>query len=205
MWRFLTFVAAWMVLLGQEVGRAQSPSDTSSEADTAPEGDSSDEAARVTYELGRAAFDAGDFEQALGHFRRAYELSPRVQLLFNIGTTADRLQRNEEALEALEEYLERAPDAPNADNVRGRVRILREAVEQDRQVEAALENAGAADQDQRRRRRLIGILSAVGAVVLGGVIAAIVVATRPKPEPYLEGDIGVQFTLSNRAFWTGAP
>ena len=56
-----------------------------------------DAAARKHFEQGRAAFEETDWEQALQHFRDAYRLSHRPQLQYNIGVTADRLQRDEEA------------------------------------------------------------------------------------------------------------
>ena len=65
-----------------------------------------DAAARKHFEQGRAAFEETDWEQALLHFRDAYRLSHRPQLQYNIGVTADRLQRDEEALQAFESYLE---------------------------------------------------------------------------------------------------
>jgi tetratricopeptide (TPR) repeat protein len=99
------------------VGLQSSPADAqSSEAD--------DALARERYQAAVVAFDAGSYEAALDLFRGAYELSPRPQLLYNIGTTADRLRRNVEAVEAFEAYLEQAPNASNAESVRRRIEVL---------------------------------------------------------------------------------
>ena len=59
-----------------------------------------DAAARKQFEHGRSAFEQSDYEQALTHFRNAYRLSHRGQLQYNIGITATRLQRDQEALVA---------------------------------------------------------------------------------------------------------
>lgn len=92
--------------------------------------DSSEDArnaqARAIFEAGRVAFEAANYEDALRHFREAYQLSGRWQLLYNIGIAADRLRRDREALEAFEEYLRRAPaDAPQRPDAEARVRVLR--------------------------------------------------------------------------------
>lgn len=87
--------------------------------------DLKDEEARRLFEAARLAFQDGRFEDALRSFRRAYELSDRPGLLYNIGTAADRLRHDEEAIEAFEEYLEQAPDAPNRGEVERRLEVLR--------------------------------------------------------------------------------
>jgi len=60
-----------------------------------------DTAARQYFERGREAFEQADYESSLVYFRHAYRLSGRGELQYNIGVAADRLQREEEALEAL--------------------------------------------------------------------------------------------------------
>ena len=66
---------------------------------------SADEEARVHFEAGRVAFSRGRYESALASFQEAYELSQRPALLYNIGTTFDRLRRDQEAIEAVERFL----------------------------------------------------------------------------------------------------
>jgi tetratricopeptide (TPR) repeat protein len=88
-----------------------------------------DEEARALYAAGQRAFEAGSFERALEHFRRAYDLSHRVGLLYNIGVANDRLRRDTEALEAFEAYLAQTPESdPQRSQVAARVTALREAV-----------------------------------------------------------------------------
>jgi len=91
-----------------------------------------DSEARGLFLAGQAAFEGGRFEEALEHFERAYELSHRAELLYNIGTTAERLRIDERAIEAYERYLEEIPESDLRANVEGRLRLLREQVERRR-------------------------------------------------------------------------
>jgi hypothetical protein len=88
-----------------------------------------DAEARALFDAGRVAFDEGRFENALEHFQRAYDLSQRPGLLFNIGTAADRLRDDEVALHAFERYLELVPDTENRASVEARIAALRRALE----------------------------------------------------------------------------
>jgi tetratricopeptide (TPR) repeat protein len=87
-----------------------------------------DEEARSLFEAGRTAFAAGRFESALARFREAYELSGRTALLYNIGTAADRLRRDAEALEAFRAYVAAEPGAENRGEVEARIAVLERAV-----------------------------------------------------------------------------
>ena len=143
-----------------------------------------DALARERYQAAVVAFDAGSYEAALDLFRSAYQLSPRAQLLYNIGTTADRLRRNAEAVEAFEAYLEQAPDASNADSVRRRIEVLREEIARQRALEEAAAAAVATDEPDeasssrgRKRRRVIG--GVIGAVLaVGGGVALAIALSR---------------------------
>jgi hypothetical protein len=95
-----------------------------SEADAA----TLDTEARLLFEAGRSAFVDGRYEAALERFQEAYETSRRPDLLYNIGTTADRLRRDEEALKAFTGYLAALPEAENRREVEARIASLREAI-----------------------------------------------------------------------------
>ncbi|MCA9575928.1 MAG: tetratricopeptide repeat protein [Polyangiales bacterium] len=97
---------------------------------------SADEEARALFEAGRLAFSRGRYEQALGHFQEAYELSHRSALLYNIGTTHDRLRQDQQAIDAFEQFLEAEPDSDLVPEVQERVRILRENQRPDLSPEA---------------------------------------------------------------------
>lgn len=87
-----------------------------------------DAEARSVFEAGTVAFDDARYADALSYFQRAYELSERPALLYNIGVAADRLRQDEVALDAFERFLELVPDHPRRRDVLARVEVLRAAV-----------------------------------------------------------------------------
>ncbi len=87
-----------------------------------------DREARALSEAGLTAYHAGRYESALEYFERSYALSQRGALLFNIGAAAERLRRDERAIEAYEAYLEAVPNAQNREAVLSRLEILRRHV-----------------------------------------------------------------------------
>ncbi len=106
-------LSPWSLAQAQEEGAAE-PTDSNTER------------ARSLFAAGRAAFEANDYEDALRHFRESHALSGRPALLYNIGVAADRLRRDEEALEAFERYLREAgADAPQRGDAEARARVLR--------------------------------------------------------------------------------
>ncbi len=64
--------------------------------------------ARVHFERGLVLFGQQDHLGALAEFQRAYELSHRPSVLFNLGVTYQALHRYPQAAAAIEEYLARA-------------------------------------------------------------------------------------------------
>ena len=86
-----------------------------------------DAEARRMFEDGRAAYEAGNFEAGLNYFQRAYDLSARPGLLFNIGQAAYRMHSDERALKAFKAYLAQTPNAPNRVEVEQRIRELEQA------------------------------------------------------------------------------
>ncbi len=100
-----------------------------SEAQAAQTQDYRDKAARGLFEAGSVAFEEGRYEEALGHFQQAYQLSPnRHLLLYNVGSSFDRLRKDREALENFEKYLQLNPTAQNRAAVESRVKVLRDAI-----------------------------------------------------------------------------
>jgi tetratricopeptide (TPR) repeat protein len=85
------------------------------------------EDARALYARGKAAYDAGDYQEALSQFSRAYALHPTPALLFNMAQ-ASRLSgagHCAEALELYERYLERDPAPENPAEIRDRIAQMR--------------------------------------------------------------------------------
>ncbi len=64
--------------------------------------------ARASFDDATQAFEVGDYARAAAGFRRAYELTTHPDLLYNVYTSLERLSgREEEAAEALSQYLDR--------------------------------------------------------------------------------------------------
>lgn len=82
----------------------------------------------MLFEAARVAYAAGRFEDSLGYFQRAYEMSNRPVLLYNIGSAADKLRRDAVALDAFRRYLEAMPTAENREEVTSRIQVLEQVV-----------------------------------------------------------------------------
>jgi len=142
------------------------------------QGKANDSAARKQFERGRTAFENTDYEQALVHFRNAYRLSQRGQLQYNIGIAASRLQRDEEALRAFQNYLEEVENPPREQEVLKRIAALEEEIEQKKEAERQLTEAEGGSEKSNRgssgrkvpRSAIIGS-SVLGAVGVGGIVA----------------------------------
>ncbi|MCB9615857.1 MAG: hypothetical protein H6722_25770 [Sandaracinus sp.] len=67
--------------------------------------------ARDAFQQGSDAYAEARYGEALRLFRRAFELSGRTALLYNIGLTADRLRDDAAAVDAFERYLASGEDA----------------------------------------------------------------------------------------------
>ncbi len=102
--RHPTFVATALAVACSLAGRGAfaQPAPTPTEEQVA-EG-------RVHFERGVALFDQGNHDGALIEFQRAWELSQRSSVLFNIAATCQALRRYGEAIAALERFLTDARD-----------------------------------------------------------------------------------------------
>jgi hypothetical protein len=126
----LAAVVVVLVLAPQVASRAQAQATANPEY--LPDDDADqDRRAREAFEQGRKAYDDGDYRAAWGHFHRSYELSHRPELLYNIGQTADRLRRDQDAVTAFRQYLEQRPNADNRREVENRLRALEERMQQE--------------------------------------------------------------------------
>lgn len=102
-----------------------------------------DEAARELYREGDRFYAEGRYEEALDQFSKAFELSGRATLLFNMANSYERLARYAEAAEVLRRY---SPDATDDEKTALRKRIARLDERAEAQVRAAV--ARAAEQDE---------------------------------------------------------
>ncbi len=82
---------------------------------------------REAFEQGLAAFQARDYATALQRFERAYTLTRSAEFLFNIGLTLERLERRDEAITALQQYLTLRPSSPQRAVVERHIADLRAA------------------------------------------------------------------------------
>lgn len=110
-------LAAWMVLClaaGSAGAQQAAAGGQSREA-------SDDEVARGLFQAGKAAYEGGNYAEAVNFFEQAHVRSRRPQLLFNIGQAADRARQDEKAVISFRAYLEQVPDATNRAEVEARV------------------------------------------------------------------------------------
>ena len=175
----------WVMVNGAVVGTLGlvGPAHAQTQIDEVARSEADDAAAREQFVLGRAAYRGANYDAALVYFTRAYDLSGRSELLYNVGISADRLGRDEKAIEAFEKYLEDTVDPSRGQEVRERLEFLRLAEESKRREEQLAAAAMAADAapgivegpsgQQIPRSAIIGgsILGAVG--VAGVAIMAV--------------------------------
>jgi tetratricopeptide (TPR) repeat protein len=180
-------VAAAMLLA--PIASAQAPEEAS-----APATDDELEARQI-FEAGRQAFVEGRFENALVLFQRSYDLSGRSVLLFNIASCHDRLRQDEQALAAFRRYLEELPDAPNRDEVTGRIAELEAAIERNRLLAAQASAPTIVVEDRTPVYGTWWFWTVVGAVVVGGTIAAILLLSEDSLEEPIVGNTGLTAAL----------
>ena len=156
----------------------------------------SEEAAKALYAAARAEYDAGQFKNALLHFRDAYDQSMRPQLLYNVGLAADRLRYNQTARDAFVRYLKELPDADNRVEVENRIKALREIIDREAAASRAPSAVAAAapvlagtdartsapPKSDRQEASGGGLMSkwwfwTVAGVVVAGATTGIIVAT----------------------------
>ncbi|HWE27073.1 MAG TPA: hypothetical protein VHB97_03680 [Polyangia bacterium] len=87
--------------------------------------------AKKSFAEGKAAFERGDYEQALGAYQRANMILPAPNLYYNIGATYERLGRYQEAALAFDKYFELA-GTPTSDEDKQFQEKLRARAEADR-------------------------------------------------------------------------
>lgn len=83
-----------------------------------------DQEARALFAAGQVAVDEGRYAAAIDYFQRAYELSRRPALLFNLASAAEHMRRDQLALDAYRAYVDAVPGAPNRTIVEARIRVL---------------------------------------------------------------------------------
>lgn len=105
-----------------------------------------DERARLHFRTAQTYYDAGDYESALHEFQEAYDHSHRAELLWNLYLTHERLGQFEQAVGALESFLEGGHPGFERPVVESRLEHLRSRVQR-RQAGDADEGDAQADPD----------------------------------------------------------
>lgn len=119
------WIIAGLLSFGVVHGVKAQESESSDGASDAPASDpAAQERARRHFEAGSSHYDAGSYEDALREFERAYELSGRPQLLYNLSLCHRNLNQLEQSLSFLVRYLQEVEDIPNRSILEARVRNL---------------------------------------------------------------------------------
>jgi tetratricopeptide (TPR) repeat protein len=90
--------------------------------------DQNTEEARRLYESATRHFDLTEYEAALNDFKEGYRRKDDPVFLYNIAQCYRLLNKNDDALKFYRNYLRRAPDAPNRDEVEKRIATLQESI-----------------------------------------------------------------------------
>ncbi len=122
--RFLLGIATLVALThlhGAPPAAAQDDgADDGAEAAAAPD-------ARELFLRGQAAYERGDYEDAVEAWEAGYALDPRPLLQYNLGQAYERLGELPKAVGAFETYLENAdPNDPNQQRARAQLAAIRE-------------------------------------------------------------------------------
>jgi tetratricopeptide (TPR) repeat protein len=127
-----------------------------------------DERARVHFQAGSQYYEVGDYELAAREFEQAYELSGRVELLYNLYSAHDRAGSYEPAADALERYLEREAEMEPARraSLTQRLERLRARIDADSDV-GPNEPAPTRTDDSEGSAPIAGIVALIGAGALG--------------------------------------
>lgn len=86
---------------------------------------SSDEQARLHFQVAASYYEQADYESALREFQSAYRLSQRAQLFFNISLCYQQLGNLNEAITYLERYLNEVTEIENRPSLEQRLGNLR--------------------------------------------------------------------------------
>jgi len=80
--------------------------------------------ARLHFQSGASYYEAGSYEDALREWNRAYQLSNRSELLYNLSLAHQGLNQLSEAVDYLRRFLAEVHDIPNRANLELRVQNL---------------------------------------------------------------------------------
>jgi tetratricopeptide (TPR) repeat protein len=92
-----------------------------------------EKAAREAFERGRVFYDGGEFDQAAGAFEEAYRLSRRDALLYNLYLAYRDANQQQQAADALRNYLAKVPNIENRSQLEARLHALDQGLARERE------------------------------------------------------------------------
>jgi len=93
-------------------------------------------AARDHFRRGTTLYDLGRYHDAAKEYEAAFESKDDPALLFNIAQSYRLAHEYNEAMRAYRSFLRRVPDAPNAAQVRERIREMQELIDKQKETES---------------------------------------------------------------------
>jgi tetratricopeptide (TPR) repeat protein len=141
--------------------------------------------AHLLYQAGKAYYDDANYDSAITQFREAYKKDCTKHELLIIISRAYELKSNRAAaIDALEEYLKRAPSSPDAQQHRTRIENLRKQLAAQPPAAAAAAPAATeppvASPPAEVREHTVPPWIVVGLGGAGVIVGVVLVATTPK-------------------------
>lgn len=117
----VAIAVALIAAIGASVRAQEAP--PPEETPPAAQPDPGDAQALALYEQGDRRYAEGRYEEAIELFEKAYALSPRPLLLYNMANTFERMGEYQRAADALERYI-KSGDAADVDTLGQRLRQI---------------------------------------------------------------------------------
>jgi len=177
-----------------------------------------DREARDAFNIGRTAYESGDYQLAYDKFKESFQLSHEPALLYNIASALQGLKRPHDAAEALQSFLRLQPNDPDRAKIEQRIATLEEeqrmidaerkkaedAAEAERRAHEVnltppppetrtviVHDSGPSEADRKHRRKVLAISLTVGGIVLvGGAVALALALTQTKTAPFTMTELG---------------
>ncbi len=182
------WLARVVIVLAMAWGAADVSAQAAESRDAQLSAEERDRLGKDEFQKGSRAYGEARYLDALAHFERAFELSGRPTLHYNIAIAHDRLRHDEAALEHYDAFVSMGGDSPYLSEARARADAIRQALAlraKDQELarrearEQALEeslrsqSATTSAHDDRKRRSTwfwVGIGVAVAAVGAGAAV-----------------------------------
>lgn len=190
----LAIPAVWASLsLAAAPVHASSPAGTASGEPTS----AADPDAVAAFEAGSRAYALGNYADAVLHFERAFELSQRSELLFNLGQAYARWyeisgdgSHLKKARKLLQNYLAFLGAHPAASDAAGRQQAEDRLADVERQIAVDEGRAGRRDEKPVHKRAWFWVVLVGGAGLVAGGVATAVVLGRRRAEERFEPELG---------------